>query len=173
MYFTYNLFCVSMNVCIMCHQCATWSPLKKPLRSWRTASGPASGCSILQSAEHEDPGCLRILTRICHSRRTAGPSRLACTTLRIISGGRQKTFMDRVEDPTIKIHLLWGGEKTMNRVCRQILELQAVLPAARPKRNSARTFWGSQSPPTGQRDQNNLCTGAVQDQATSGLTAPA
>jgi hypothetical protein len=75
----------------LCHQNATWSPLKKPLRPWRTSSGPASGCSISQSAELEVPGCLRILTRICHRRRTAGPSCLSCTTLGPYQeGGRRR-----------------------------------------------------------------------------------
>jgi hypothetical protein len=53
-------------------------------------------------------------------------------------------FADGVEDPAIKIQLLVGGEKMVNEALRQALELQAVLLAAR-------TFWGSQPPPTGWR----------------------
>jgi hypothetical protein len=43
-----------------------------------------------------------------------------------------RAFVDRVEDPDIKIKLLLGGEKMVNEVHRQALELQAVLLVARP-----------------------------------------
>jgi hypothetical protein len=36
-------------------------------------------------------------------------------------------FADRVEDPSIKIQLMWGLEKTVNKALRQ-----AILLAARP-----------------------------------------
>jgi hypothetical protein len=55
---------------------------------------------------------------------------------RTIYGGRQgkarqgKAFADGVEDPAIKIQLLLGGEKMMNKALRQALELQTVLLAA-------------------------------------------
>jgi hypothetical protein len=55
-----------------------------------------------------------------------------------------KAFADGVEDPTIKIQLLLGGEKTVNEALRQALELKAVLLPPRPQKVSARTFWWSQ-----------------------------
>jgi hypothetical protein len=58
-----------------------------------------------------------------------------------------KVFTGWVRDPVIKIWLMLEGEKTVNESLRQ-----ALLLAARPKKNS-RTFWGSQLSPTEQRDQ--------------------
>jgi hypothetical protein len=59
-----------------------------------------------------------------------------------------KVFADGVEDATIKIQLLMGGEKMVNEALGQALELQAVLLAARPHKTSARIFWGCRSPTT-------------------------
>jgi hypothetical protein len=42
--------------------------------------GPAPGHSVSQSAKNEDPGCQRILAKLCHSCQTAGPSSLHRTT---------------------------------------------------------------------------------------------
>jgi hypothetical protein len=47
-----------------------------------------------------------------------------------------------VKDPDIKIELLLGGEKTVNKALRQ-----AVLIAARLHQNNTKTYWGNQSPP--------------------------
>jgi hypothetical protein len=58
-----------------------------------------------------------------------------------------KALANGVEYPTIKMRLLLGQEKTVNKALRQALELQAVLLAARPPKTSARAFCGSQSPP--------------------------
>jgi hypothetical protein len=63
-----------------------------------------------------------------------------------------KAFAYGVEDLDIKIQLLLGGEKTINEALRQALELQAVLVAARPDKNNTKTYWGSQSLATWQRD---------------------
>jgi hypothetical protein len=57
------------------------------------------------------------------------------------------------EDPSIKIHLLLGGEKTVNGALRQALELQAVLLAAGPKERALGHSGGSPLLPTGRRDQ--------------------
>jgi hypothetical protein len=54
-------------------------------------------------------------------------------------------FVDGVEDTSIKIKLLLGGEKTVNEALRQALELQAVFLAARLQKTIANTFWGSRS----------------------------
>jgi hypothetical protein len=63
-----------------------------------------------------------------------------------------KAFAYRVEDLDIKIRLQLGGENMVNEALRHVLELQAVLLAARPHKTSTKTFWGSRSPPTWQRD---------------------
>jgi hypothetical protein len=62
-----------------------------------------------------------------------------------------KAFAYGVEDRNIKIQLLLEGKKTVNEVLRQALELQAILLAGRPHKNSTKMCWGSQSPPTKQR----------------------
>jgi hypothetical protein len=41
----------------------------------------------------------------------------------------------------------------VNEALRQVLELQAVLLAARPRKTIAMTLWGSRQPATGLRDQ--------------------
>jgi hypothetical protein len=64
-----------------------------------------------------------------------------------------KAFADGVEDPVIEIYLPLGGEKAMNKALGQAFEPQAVLLVARPQKLSFRTFWGSRSLATGQRDQ--------------------
>jgi hypothetical protein len=43
-----------------------------------------------------------------------------------------KASAEGVEDPTIKIQLLLGGEKMMNKALREALELQTVVIAASP-----------------------------------------
>jgi hypothetical protein len=55
---------------------ATRSPERNDL--WRNPSGPggplqgpAPGCCVSQSAKNEDPGCRKILARICYSSRRA------------------------------------------------------------------------------------------------------
>jgi hypothetical protein len=53
-----------------------------------------------------------------------------------------KAFADRVEDLSIKIQLLLGGEKTVNEALRQAIELQAMLLACSPQKTCTRTFWG-------------------------------
>jgi hypothetical protein len=58
----------------------------------------------------------------------------------------RKVFTDRVEDPAIKVQLLPGAEKTVNEALMQTLEMQAMLLAARPRKMSARTFWGADCP---------------------------
>jgi hypothetical protein len=47
-----------------------------------------------------------------------------------------KAFADRVEDSTIKIQLLLGGEKTVNEALRLALKLQAMLLASRPPKQA-------------------------------------
>jgi hypothetical protein len=59
-----------------------------------------------------------------------------------------RVFVDRIEDPDIKIKLLLGGEKMVNKALRQALELQAVLLVASPHKSSTMTFWGRRLPPT-------------------------
>jgi hypothetical protein len=59
----------------------------------------------------------------------------------------------------------------VNEGLRQVLEQQVMLLAARPHKTSAKTFWGSPSPPNGQRDHRHQYAGAVGSQATSGVTA--
>jgi stress-induced morphogen len=54
-----------------------------------------------------------------------------------------KAFAHRVEDHAIKIQLLLGREKMVNEALRQVLDLHAVLLAAR-------TFWGNRRPPPGE-----------------------
>jgi hypothetical protein len=54
-----------------------------------------------------------------------------------------KAFIDRVEDPDIKIKLLLGGQKTVTEALRQTLKLQAMLLATRTHKRSARIFWRS------------------------------
>jgi hypothetical protein len=54
-----------------------------------------------------------------------------------------KAFAYGVGDPEIKIQLLLGGEKTVNEALRQALELQAIFVAARPHKNSTKTYWGN------------------------------
>jgi hypothetical protein len=58
-----------------------------------------------------------------------------------------RAFAYGVVDPNIKIQLLLGGEKTVNKVLRQALELQAVLVAAKPQKNYAKTHRGNQFSP--------------------------
>jgi hypothetical protein len=48
-----------------------------------------------------------------------------------------------LEDPIIKIQPLQGEGKMVNEALRKALELQAMLLAARPRKVSSRTFWGS------------------------------
>jgi hypothetical protein len=65
-----------------------------------------------------------------------------------------RAFTDGVEDPDIKIQLLLGGEKTVNKALRQAFELQAVFLAARPWK----TLWCNWSPPTRQGDhRQSVC----------------
>jgi hypothetical protein len=54
-----------------------------------------------------------------------------------------RAFAYGVADPDIKIQLLLGGEKKVNEAVRQALELQAVLVAARPQKNYAKTHRGN------------------------------
>jgi hypothetical protein len=58
-----------------------------------------------------------------------------------------KAFTDGLEDPNIKISLLIGGEKMVNKALRQALKLQAVHQDARPHKMGTKTFWGSRSSP--------------------------
>jgi hypothetical protein len=60
-----------------------------------------------------------------------------------------KAFADEVQDPAINVQLLLGGEKTVNETLRHALELQSMLLVAKTHKKSARTFWGSRSPPAG------------------------
>jgi hypothetical protein len=57
-----------------------------------------------------------------------------------------KAFAYGVEDPDIKIKLLLGGEKTVNKALRQALEVQAVLVAARHHKNNSKTYRGAHHP---------------------------
>jgi hypothetical protein len=81
-----------------------------------------------------------------------------------------KAFADGVEDTDIKIQLLLEGEKTVNEALRQTLELQAVFLAARPRKTSTRTFWGSHSPQPGEGTEDSRCAEAVGSQVASGVT---
>jgi hypothetical protein len=106
-----------------CH----WRPTRSPEWSdlWRNPGeplrGPAPGHCISQSAKDKDPGCKGILTRICHSRRTASPPCLPRSlslilrptasrpvTVDHIRKEAGKAFADGVEDLTIKIKLPRG-----------------------------------------------------------------
>jgi hypothetical protein len=63
-----------------------------------------------------------------------------------------KAFTYGIRDADIKIQLLVGGEKTVNEVLQQALELQAVLVTARPYEKNSNTYRKYQSFPTRQRD---------------------
>jgi hypothetical protein len=109
--------------------------MKKSLRCW-------SGCRVSQSAKNKDPGCRRVLVRICHSCRIARPSILHRTTRGPHKEGERQGVRRLVEDPDIKTHLLLDGEKAVNKALRQALELKVVLQAARPHKTSTKTFRG-------------------------------
>jgi hypothetical protein len=64
-----------------------------------------------------------------------------------------KAFSDGVEDPTIKIQLLQGGQKTVNDAIRQALELEAVLLAASPQKGEPEHSGGVEGFPPGLEDQ--------------------
>jgi hypothetical protein len=57
-------------------------------------------------------------------------------------GSWQGKFADAVQDPDIKVQLLLEGQETVIEAFRQVLELQAILLAAKPRKTSPRTFWG-------------------------------
>jgi hypothetical protein len=57
-----------------------------------------------------------------------------------------------VKEPDIKIQLLLGGERMVNKALRQALELQAILVAARPHQNNTNLYQGNWSPPTRRKD---------------------
>jgi hypothetical protein len=82
-----------------------------------------------------------------------------------------KAFADGVEHPDIKIPLLLGGEKTVNKALRQAPEIQVVLLANRPHKNSARTTREDDRPHRAKR-QDDRHAGAVESQATSRVAAP-
>jgi hypothetical protein len=63
-----------------------------------------------------------------------------------------KAFADGVEDPTIKIQLLLGREKTVNKALRLALKLRATLLAFRPPKQPPEHS-ESRSLQTVQRDQ--------------------
>jgi hypothetical protein len=52
-----------------------------------------------------------------------------------------KAFTNREKDPNIKIHLLLGGEKMVNKALRQALKLQDVFLAARSPKTNTESFW--------------------------------
>jgi hypothetical protein len=58
-----------------------------------------------------------------------------------------KAFAHGVDNHDIIIQLLLGGEKTINEALRQVIEVQAVLVAARPQNNNTRSNGGIKSPP--------------------------
>jgi hypothetical protein len=72
----------------------------------------------------------------------------------------EKAFAYGVQEPDIKIQLLLGGEKTVNKAIRQAVELQAILAAARPHKNNTKIYQGS-----------NQDAGAVENQASSKVIA--
>jgi hypothetical protein len=116
---------------------------------------------------------LGILARICHSLRTARPPAAPTPTQPEdhIQNAAGKAYADGIEDSTLKIQLLLGGEKMVNEALRQALELQAVLLAATPPKARPRKFWGSQSPPPSEDTQDEWHAGAVESQATSRVAA--
>jgi hypothetical protein len=77
-----------------------------------------------------------------------------------------------VDDPDIKIQLFLGGEKTVNEALRQALEIQAVFVAARPHKNNTNIYRGTDRPPPDDETQNNQNAEAVENRATSRVTAP-
>jgi hypothetical protein len=80
-----------------------------------------------------------------------------------------KAFACGLEDPDIKIQLLLGGKKTVNEALQQALDLQGVLLAASPHK-TIRTFWGSRSPATRQRDARKSTCWTCGEPATSKVT---
>jgi hypothetical protein len=74
--------------------------------------------------------------------------------------------------PDIKIQLLLGGEKTVNEALRQALELQAALLTARPLKITTKIYGGTDRPPPGEETQNSQNAVAVENRATSRVTAP-
>jgi hypothetical protein len=71
--------------------------------------------------------------------------------------------------------MLLGVEKTVNEALRQALELQAVLVAASPHKNNTKTSGEPTTPPPppGEETRSNQDAAAVQNRATSGMTASA
>jgi hypothetical protein len=67
-----------------------------------------------------------------------------------------KVFSDRVEDPTIKLQLLLGGEKSVKEALRQALELQAILLAARPKKRAPGHSGEDSCPKLGEENKHTL-----------------
>jgi hypothetical protein len=84
-----------------------------------------------------------------------------------IRRGAGKAFTDRVEDPAIKIQLLLGGQKALNKALRQTLELQA-MPQKRVPGHSG----GADRHQPGKGTKDDRQAGAVRSQANSGITAP-
>jgi hypothetical protein len=83
-----------------------------------------------------------------------------------------KAFADRVEDPTINIQLLLGGEKTVNEALRLAFKLQAILLASRPQKRAPGYFGGTDRPKPCEQTKDDWCAGAMGNQATTRLTAP-
>jgi hypothetical protein len=59
---------------------------------------------------------------------------------------------DGVEDREIKVALLIRREKMVNEALKQALKPQAIFLATRSHKTSTKTFWGSRSTPTRQRN---------------------
>lgn len=53
-----------------------------------------------------------------------------------------KALVDTVEDPTIKLQLLLGGEKLVKEALRQALELQAITPSSQAPKNKHQDILG-------------------------------
>jgi hypothetical protein len=62
-----------------------------------------------------------------------------------------RAFADGLGDPHIKIHLLLGGEITVNKALRQTVQLEvirlAVMSSIRPWKMSDLALWMSWPPP--------------------------
>jgi hypothetical protein len=125
--------------------------MRKPLRPWRTVSKNALCRPVSQSAKNLKTITQKVresLEEFARAIEQLAHSAYSTLTEDHIRRGAGKAFADSVEDPTIKIQLLLGGEQMVNEDLRQGLELQAVLLASRPHKMSARKFLGSRSPPT-------------------------
>jgi hypothetical protein len=143
-------------------------PVKKPLRSWGIALGTSTWPQHIATTKNEDPKCRRILDEFATAVEQLAHRAYPALLKDHIRREAGKAFADGVEDTTIKIQLLLGGEKTVNEVLRQVLELQAMLQAARPQKQVPGHSGGTDLPQLGEVIKDDWHAGAVESHANSG-----